>query len=88
MGMQEKRVMSMKEVDLSELHMPAIAVYENPADFIGRFVTRIFDLNKPTDTIMVKDTWEEIYEDIHKNTHMVYLVRDPDNPPSLVGVWL
>ena len=86
--MQEKRVTSMKEVDLSDLHMPTIAVYDSPTDFMGKCVARIFDLNKPTDTIMVKDTWEEIYEDIRRNTNMAYMVRDPNDPPCLMGVWL
>lgn len=86
--MQEKRVTSMKEVDLSDLHMPTIAVYDSPTDFMGKCVARIFDLDKPTDTIMVKDTWEEIYEDIHRNTHMVHMESNPSDPPSLVGVWI
>lgn len=84
----EKRIASMKEVDLSDLHMPIIAIYDSPVDFKGKFAARIFDLNKPTDTIMVKDTWEEIYEDIRKNTNMAYMIRDPRDPPSLVGVWI
>ncbi len=86
--MQEKRVASIKEVDLSDLYMPTIVVYDNPADFTGKCVARIFDLNKPTDTVIVKNTLDEIYEDIHKNTNMAYMIRDPNDPPSLVGVWI
>lgn len=86
--MQEKRIESIKDVDFSGLHMPAIAVYDSPADFKGKFVARIFDLNKPTDIIMVKGTLEEIHEDIHKNTNMVYMIREPNDPISLVGVWI
>ena len=85
---EDKIVESFRDVDLSGLQMPTIAVYDSPADFVGKYVARIFDLYKPTDTIMVKDTWEEIYEDIRKNTNMAYMIRDPRDPPSLVGVWI
>ena len=58
--MKEKRVGSIKNVDLSGLRFPVIAVYESPADFKGKCVARVFDMDKPTDTIIVKDTAEEI----------------------------
>lgn len=86
--MKEKRVGSIKNVDLSGLRFPLIAVYESPADFKGKCVARVFDMDKPTDTIIVKDTAEEINEDIRRNTHMAYMERDPNDVPSLVGVWM
>lgn len=86
--MKEKRVGSIKNVDLSGLWFPVIAVYESPADFKGQCVARVFDTDKPTDTIIVKDTAEEINEDIRRNTHMAYMERDPNDVPSLVGVWM
>lgn len=86
--MKEKRVGSIKNVDLSGLRFPVIAVYESPADFKGKCVARVFDMDKPTDTIIVKDTAEEINEDIGRNTHMAYMERDPNDVPSLVGMWM
>lgn len=86
--MKEKRVGSIRNVDLSDLRFPLIAVYESPADFKGKCVARVFDMDKPTDTIIVKDTTEEINEDIGRNTHMAYMERDPNDVPSLVGVWM
>lgn len=47
-------------------------------------MARVFDMDKPTDT----DTAEEINEDIGRNTHMAYMERDPNDVPSLVGVWM
>lgn len=88
MEREDKRVGSIKETDLSDLRFPVIAVYRNPEDYKGKCVARIFDINKPTDTVMVKDTLEEIHEDIRKNTHMAYIVREPDDLPSLEGVWI
>lgn len=86
--MKEKRVGSIRNVDLSGLRFPVIAVHESPEDFKGQCVARVFDMDKPTDTIIVKDTVEEINEDIRRNTHMAYMERDPNDVPSLVGVWM
>lgn len=88
MEREDKRVGSIKEADLSDLQFPVIVVYDSPEDYKGKCVARIFDINKPTDTVMVKDTLEEIHEDIRKNTHMAYIARDPDDPPALEGVWI
>lgn len=86
--MKEKRVGSIRNVDLSGLRFPVIAVHESPEDFRGQCVARVFDMDKPTDTIIVKDTAEEINEDIRRNTYMAYMERDPNDVPSLVGVWM
>lgn len=86
--MKETRVESIGQVDFSEVKMPMIAVYESPEDFRGKCVARIYDLDKPTDTIMVKGTVEEVQRDIRENTDMVFLPRGAEDVPSLVGVWM
>ena len=42
------------------MKVPFIAVYKHPEDFPDKCVARIYELDKPTDTLMVKDTVEEI----------------------------
>ncbi len=86
--MKETRVESIGKVDFSEVKMPMIAVYESPEDFPGECVARIYDLDKPTDTVMVKGTMEEVQRDIRENTGMVFLPRGAEDVPSLVGVWM
>lgn len=86
--MQQKRVESIKEVDLSGLKVPFIAVYQNPKDFPGKCVARIYELDQPTDTLMIKDTLEEIAEDIQKHTGMIFIPRGAEDVLSLVGVWM
>ena len=54
--MQEKRVESIREVDFSGLKVPFVAVYGHPDDFPDKYVARIYELDKATDTIMVKET--------------------------------
>lgn len=50
--MQEKRVESIREVDFSGLKVPFVAVYGHPDDFPDKYVDRIYELDKATDTIM------------------------------------
>lgn len=86
--MQEKRIQSIQEVDFSGLKVPMLAVYKNPEDFPGYCVARVYDLDKPTDTVMVKKTLTEIEMDIRKHTSMVFLPRGAEDVASLVGVWM
>lgn len=47
-----------------------------------------FDADIPTNVVMVKDTLEELMEDITVNTDMVFMQRGADDTESLVGVWM
>lgn len=86
--MQEKRVESVQEIDFSGMKFPYIAVYEHPEDFPEKYVARVWDMDKPTDTIMVKDELREIEEDIRENTNLTFLPRGMEDVISLVGVWM
>ncbi len=54
--MKDKRAESIGEVDLSELKFPIIAIYRHPADYPNKYVARVFDITRPTDTVVVKDS--------------------------------
>ena len=84
----DKKVNSIKEVDLSGLKMPMAAVYQNPLDYPDKVVARIFDMDKPTDTVIVKESLEEIHKDIKENTSLIFVERGADDVKSLVGVWV
>ena len=85
---QEKRVESIREVDFSGLKVPFVAVYGHPDDFPDKYVARIYELDRATDTIMVKETLEEIETDIKEHTAMTFIPRGTADVPSLVGVWM
>lgn len=51
-------------------------------------VARIYELDRATDTIMVKETLEEIEMDIKEHTAMTFIPRGTADVPSLVGVWM
>ena len=77
-----------QEVDFSGLKVPFVAVYGHPDDFPDKYVARIYELDRATDTIMVKETLEEIEMDIKEHTAMTFIPRGTADVPSLVGVWM
>ena len=85
--MQEKRVESVTQIDFRGMKMPIIAVYENPKDFPGMIVARVFEMNYPTDTIMVKSSLTEMQQDISK-IGMIFLPRTKQDDPKLIGTWI
>lgn len=66
---------SIREVDFSGLKVPFVAVYGHPDDFQDKYVARIYELDRATDTIMVKETLEEIETDIKEHTAMTFIPR-------------
>lgn len=81
-------VNSMQEVDMSTLLVPAIAVYERPEDYPEAFAARVFDVDTPTNVVMLKDTLEEIQEDIKKHTEKQFFARGKEDVKALIGVWM
>lgn len=72
--------------DLNPITMPMITVYKNPSDFPGKFVARLFRLDKPTIIAVVKDTLPEIRMTIPRN--MVRLPRHKADDPVILETWI
>ena len=85
--MHQKQLESIEQVNLNRFKFPIIAVYENPKDFPGRIVARIFETNVPTDIIIVKQSLEEMQQDLSK-TGMIFLPRTKQDDPVLIGTWI
>ncbi len=83
-----KRIESFKEVDWSGMEFPITAVYKHPSDYPQHYVARIFDVDRPTDTFMLKNTLYEIEADISEYTRMDFIPRFAQDIPALVGTWL
>ena len=75
-------------MDMSDIYIPVIAVYENPEDYPEMCVARIFDMNRPTDTVIVRKTVKEINRDIKRHKDMIKVARTKDDVPSLVCMWV
>lgn len=86
--MRDKKVQSVQEINFDNLVLPMIAVYKNPDDYPEYCMARIFDMQIPTHVVMVKESLQEIMEDIEEHTDMVFLNREVDDVLSLVGVWV
>lgn len=81
-------VKSIKEVDLSLLQIPQVAVYNRPEDYPDKAVARVFDNGKPTNIIMLADDPNDLRWDIRKYTNLVWFLRGKEDVPALVGVYL
>jgi hypothetical protein len=67
--------------------MPIIAVYNSPSDFPGKYVARLWDINKrATAYAMVADTLEEIRAGIPVT--MTRLGPSAMDDPIIVETWL
>ena len=86
--MENKEILSMQEVDFSKLKMPAVAVYKRPEDFPRKCVARVYDMDKPTEHILIKNTLAEIDKDIRRYTNFTCIPRGKEDAPSLVCVWM
>lgn len=65
---------------------PIICVYSSPEDYPGKFVARLWDLNKPTRYIAVAETLEAIREIIPEG--MIRFSRDERDSPCIVESWI
>lgn len=84
----DKRVNSIKEIDMSELDMPMVVITDHPKDYPNNYVGRIFDGVTPTNTVIIKDDVDELHEDIRQNTTMMFFPRGVEDDPCIVGVWM
>ena len=83
--MLDRQVESSHEIEFSKLRYPIIAVYQSTSDYPGYYIARVFDVDKPTNIIMVKKDLNESQEDIAKHTGMIWLRRHPDDDSVILG---
>lgn len=53
--------------NITSSRCPIISIYDNPKDYPGHFVARLFDFSEPTKWILVKGSIDEIRAAIPKN---------------------
>lgn len=86
--MHTVEVKSIRDVDLSVLQFPQVAVYNKPEDYPEKGVGRVFDNGKPTNVVIVADSWDKVFEDVRDNTSLLFFLRGKEDVLSLVGVYL
>ena len=70
---------SFKNIKKSEFKIMFISVYEKPLDYKNKFVARIFDVDKPTEFYIIKDSLEDIRKDIQNSFKGCALKFDRDD---------
>jgi hypothetical protein len=66
--------------------MPLIVVYEHPLDFPDKYIARLYNLDMPTNMIMVKDNFDEILEGIPMD--MVRFMPSPEDDACIVAIFI
>ena len=91
--MQDKVAQTIAQVDLSDLKVPMISVYgPNQIEYPGKYVARICDLEKITNTVIIKDSYEDLQQDIINNRPYQiighFIDRNMFDNPALIGTWV
>ena len=66
--------------------MPIITIFNSPTDYPGKYVARVFDVDKPTTLAAVADTYEELQQAIPAG--MVRLERNEKDDPVILETWI
>lgn len=75
--------------ELSGITMPMIAVYKNPADYLGWFVARVFDHGRPLNIHIRRRRIEEIHADIIKTfPGMIPFAPGAEDDSHIVETWV
>lgn len=84
----DKIVDSVRKIDFGDCTMPMITVYSNPKDYPGKVVARVYDVDKPTNAVIVKDSLKELEEDLLAYSNMIPIGRTPEDDKTVIGVWI
>jgi len=80
---------SFQQADISDLICPIVAIYINPVDYPTAAVARLFDLEHPTNVILIRNTIEELREDIIASfPSMVRFDRAKNDALSTTETWI
>lgn len=86
---ETKEVGSFKDVDAGGLKQLIICVYRFPEDFPDKCIARIFDGTKPTNIVIIRESVEEIREDIIKSfPDKIPFARCKEDCKSIVESWI
>jgi hypothetical protein len=61
-------------------------IYDHPSDHPSAWVARRFDLDAPTDDVLVGDV--EVLRHYFQEQGLVCMMRDPSDDPVIVETWL
>ena len=87
MKVRDKIVGRIEQKDIDACMIPLIALYNHPADYPGYIVARLWNESTPTNLVMVRRTEEEMHSAISKLEDAVYMKRQRNDDPVIIGVY-
>jgi hypothetical protein len=66
--------------------IPIIVVYKNPSDYPDKYVARLWDSDKPTEFVIIKDTLAEVRALIPAG--FIRLAPSVGDDPVIVETWI
>lgn len=82
-----KIVSHFSEVDMSEMTYPLITIFFNPKDMPNKYIARLFDMQSPTNIVVIGDSIDDIRKTIPKDRFILIPRKDNDHE-SVVEVWM
>ena len=83
-----KVVDHLKGADLSDLKMPIAVIYDKPLDFPDKFAIRIFDLDRATNIVVLRDRLEECRKECIDYGFSTSSPRGNDDDLCIVEMWM
>lgn len=83
----EAEFKSIREIDLTKLERPQVAVYDCPKDYPKKAVARVMDNGKDTNMVIIADRVSDLHKDVRRYTNLVWGFRGTADEPELVGVF-
>lgn len=76
------------DADLSDLKIPIAVIYDKPLDFQDKFVIRVFDMDRATNIVILKDSLEECRKECIDYGFSVSSPRGNDDDCCIVEMWM
>lgn len=86
----EKRdfiVESIRQVDMSDLKVPIVVVYDQPVDYPSNFVARVFDSYNPTNVVMLYTDLKKLTEDMY-DAGLIFVPPVAEDPECILGSFI
>lgn len=79
-------MISFLDFDFEAYNLPLLVVYNDPKDYPGKYVMRLWNVDESTDHVIVKDSLDEIHNSIP--SRFFNLGRNQHDDGSIVEVWI
>jgi hypothetical protein len=83
---RDRLVSSFSEINLKDYKMPIICIFSSPTDYPEMYVARVFDVDKPTNNILMRTNLEAIRSEIPNGFSLVQ--RSSSDDPKVVETWI